>query len=148
MSVYKSRRKDAAAEYIQAARVLRIMTMRIVKRLPKSYHFVIGNKLLEMASDIYTSSIKANSIYMHAKMDKNDYDLRHRYTMKAFVTADALEAEISFLYVMIDDGNNFFANREDYTKKFKHWMEKAIETRNRLKVMLESDRKRFAGYSK
>ena len=40
MSVYKSRRKDASAQFIADARELRRMTARAVKRFPSSYRYI------------------------------------------------------------------------------------------------------------
>ena len=40
MSVYKSRRKDAAAQFIVEARKLRRDTMRVVSKFPTSYRGV------------------------------------------------------------------------------------------------------------
>ena len=52
MSVYKSRRKDASAQFIADARELRRMTARAVKRFPSSYRYIVTNGLLEMAREI------------------------------------------------------------------------------------------------
>lgn len=51
MSVYKSRRKDASAQFIADARELRRMTARAVKRFPSSYRYIVTNGLLEMARE-------------------------------------------------------------------------------------------------
>ena len=62
MSVYKSRRKDAAAEFVAAARELRKVTVRIIKKFPTSYRWVVTNNMLELAGEVYTATLKANSI--------------------------------------------------------------------------------------
>ena len=77
MSVYKSRRKDAAAEFIAAARELRKVTVRIIKKFPTSYRWVVTNNMLELAGEVYTATLKANSIYVHKDMSEKDYELRH-----------------------------------------------------------------------
>ena len=45
MSVYKSRRKDAAAEFVALARKLRVETIQAVKKFPTSYRWIITNNL-------------------------------------------------------------------------------------------------------
>lgn len=57
MSVYKSRRKDASAQFIADARELRRMTARAVKRFPSSYRYIVTNGLLEMAREIVVNSV-------------------------------------------------------------------------------------------
>lgn len=58
MSVYKSRRKDAAAQFIADARELRKYTVRVTRKFPKSYRD-ITNGLTELAREIYLNSMKA-----------------------------------------------------------------------------------------
>ena len=56
MSVYKSRRKDAAAEFVSAARELRKVTVRIIKKFPTSYRWEVTNNMLELAGEVYTAT--------------------------------------------------------------------------------------------
>ena len=51
MSVYKSRRKDAAAQFIADAAELRKYTVRVVRKFPKSYRYTT-NALLELAEEM------------------------------------------------------------------------------------------------
>ena len=76
MAVYKSRRKDATAEFISTARELRKITIRIIKRFPAGYRWIITNNMLTLANDVYTNSLKANAIYVHKDMSEHDYELR------------------------------------------------------------------------
>ena len=93
MSVYKSRRKDAAAQFIADARELRKYTVRVTRKFPKSYRD-ITNGLLELAREIYLNALKGNAIYLHKDMSEHDYELRHRYLMIACSSADAICGEI------------------------------------------------------
>lgn len=88
MSVYKSRRKDAAAEFIAVSRELRKATVRMVKKFPTSYRWVITNNMLTLANEVYTNALKANAIYVHKDMSEHDYELRHRYLVIAASSAD------------------------------------------------------------
>ena len=96
MSVYKSRRKDASAQFIADARELRRMTARAVKRFPSSYRYIVTNGLLEMAREIVVNAVKGNAVYLHKDLPQGDFDLRHRYLKMAEVTADAYLEEITF----------------------------------------------------
>lgn len=146
MSVYKSRRKDAAAEFISAARELRKTTMRIIKKFPTSYRWIITNNMLTLANEIYTCCIKANSIYVHKDMTKQDFELRHRYLVMAIGSTEALLSEISFCYELIDEGNNFFPNSSDYNKAFQKWTEIGSAVLQKIRGVLNSDKKRWLGY--
>ena len=118
MSVYKSRRKDASAQFIADARELRRMTARAVKRFPSSYRYIVTNGLLEMAREIVVNSVKGNAVYLHKDLSQGDFDLRHRYLKMAEVTADAYLEEITFAFSLVDDGNSFFKNKAEYQKVF------------------------------
>lgn len=145
MSVYKSRRKDAAAQFIADARELRKYTVRVTRKFPKSYRD-ITNGLLELAREIYLNALKGNAIYLHKDMSEHDYELRHRYLMIACSSADAICGEITFCYEMVDAGNNFFAGKAEYEKAFQAWTTLANNALSRLRAVLESDKKRWNGY--
>lgn len=53
MAVYKSRRKDAAAQFVADARELRKATVRIARKFPASYKYVTTGPLLQLASEVY-----------------------------------------------------------------------------------------------
>lgn len=148
MSVYKSRRKDAAAEFIQDARNLRKISMRVVKRFPTSYRWMITNNMLSLAGEVYTNCMKANAIYVHKDMSKHDFDLRHRYLVLAATSTEALLGEITFCYELVDDGNNFFKDRAQYERTFAAWTEQAYNTLKRLRSLIASDKQRWNGYQK
>lgn len=148
MAVYKSRRKDAVAQFVADARELRKATVRIVRKFPASYRYVTTNKLLEMAGEIYSNSLKGNGIYVHKDMTAQEYDLRRRYLMIAAANADALLGEITFCYELVDDGNNFFKNKEEYERTFQTWTTLANTALSRLRGILDSDKRRWSGYQK
>lgn len=148
MSVYKSRRKDAAAEFISAARELRKTTVRIVKKFPTSYRWIITNNMLELANEIYTDTLKANAIYVHKDMSEHDYELRHRYLMMAASSAEALLGEITFCYELVSEGNNFFSGSADYNKAFQTWTTAGNTALQKIRAVLSSDKKRWSSFQK
>lgn len=104
--------------------------------------------MLSLAAEINTYCEKANEIYLHKDMNKNDYELRHRYLTIALSSAGTLLKEITFCYDLIDDGNNFFKNRDDYNRTFYRWIEIAKVTKLKIKGVSDSDKKRWEGYCK
>lgn len=148
MSVYKSRRKDAAAQFVADARELRKATVRIARKFPASYKYVTTGPLLQLSGEVYTNALKGNSIYVHKDMSEHDYELRHRYLASATASADALLGEITFCYELVDDGNNFFRNKEEYERTFQTWTALANTALNRLRGVLDSDKRRWNGYQR
>lgn len=146
MAVYKSRRKDAAAQFVVDARELRKATVRIARKFPASYKYVTTGPLLQLASEVYMNALKGNSIYVHKDMSERDYELRHRYLASATASADALLGEITFCYELVDDGNNFFRNKEEYERTFQTWTTLANNALSRLRGVMDSDKRRWNGY--
>lgn len=52
MAVYKSRRKDAAAQFVADARELRKATVRIARKFPASYKYVTTGPLLQLVAPL------------------------------------------------------------------------------------------------
>lgn len=148
MSVYKSRRKDAAADFISLARELRKTTIRIIKKFPASYRWTVTNNMLTLAAEVYTFSIKGNAIYVHKDMSQQDFELRRRYLLMAASSADALLGEITFCYELVDEGNNFYDSKADYDKDFQTWTTVGNATLSKLRGIIESDKSRWASYCK
>lgn len=148
MSVYKSRRKDASAQFIADARELRRMTARAVKQFPSSYRYIVTNGLLEMAREIVVNAVKGNAVYLHKDLSQGDFDLRHRYLKMAEVTADAYLEEITFAFSLVDDGNNFFKNKDEYQKVFNGLTTQGNIVLKRLRKVIDSDKDRWRRYQK
>ena len=139
-------RKDAAAQFIQDAKQLRIITMRVVKKFPKSYRYISTNNILTLAANIYTNCVKANSIFISKAISEQDFELRHRYLKIAYTDTSALLSEITFLFALIDEGNNFFKNKDEYIKMFSSWTEIGTMTLNRINAVINSDKERWNKY--
>lgn len=148
MSVYKSRRKDAAAQFVVQLRTLRELTLQNVKRMPKSYRYVITNNMLKLAAEAYTSCIRANDIYLYKDIDPNDYALRHRYLVMAKGAVDALTSEITFLYAILSQGDNCYKNDKARDKAFYTWIGAAYKSNEYIKAIINSDKQRWHSYKK
>ena len=128
------------------ARELRKATVRIARKFPASYKYVTTGPLLQLASEVYMNALKGNSIYVHKDMSERDYELRHRYLAAATASADALLGEITFCYELVDDGNNFFRNKEEYERTFQTWTTLANNALSRLRGVMDSNKRRWNGY--
>ena len=62
------------------------------------------------------------------------------------VIADALLGEITFCFELVDDGNNFFRNKEEYERTFQTWTTLANNALSRLRGVMDSDKRRWNGY--
>lgn len=50
------------------------------------------------------------------------------------------------LYELVDDGNNFFRNKEEYERTFQTWTTLANNALSRLRGVMDSDKRRWNGY--
>jgi hypothetical protein len=66
----------------------------------------------------------------------------------AVSSAEALLGEITFCYELVDDGNNFFANSADYNRAFQSWTTVGNTALQKLRGVLNSDKKRWIGFHK
>ena len=148
MSVYKSRRKDAAAQFIMDARELRKKTAQFVKRFPTSYRWITTNGLLEMGRNIFLNCVAGNEIFIHKDLPQQDFDLRHRYLKIAEATTASFLAELTFAYELVDKGNNFFDSKYDYEAAFSELTTIGNTLKKRLRSLLYSDKERYTRYQK
>ena len=148
MSVYKSRRKDASAEFITDLRALRLETMRVVRRFPASYRWIITNKLLELAQTAYIDGLRGNNIFLNQYTTREDFLKRRGFLLDARTAVDAILGEITFCYELISQGNNFFENRAEYDRLFSQWTEAGNRAYSRLKTLLEKEAERFRNIQK
>ena len=49
-------------------------------------------------------------------------------------------------YELVDDGNNFFRNKEEYERTFQTWTTLANNALSRLRGVMDSDKRRWNGY--
>ena len=143
MSVYKSARAPASAEFLQITKELRKETMRIVRKFLKSYRWEITNGLLELVREIVVNCEKANDIFICKTLSENDYLTRHNLLLEAKCATRALRSEITFLYELVNDGNNYFKNRADYDRVFQAWIQLADDAYAKIRGLISSDKQRY-----
>lgn len=143
MTVFKSKRGNPATGYLKDAHDLRLLTIKIIKKFPTSYRWIISNNILELSTSIYTNSLKAETVRLDNRTVKEDIKLKHDFLSQAVASCHAIIGEITFVYELIQDGNNFFSGKEDYAKKFHAWMESASKCLDSIYRALDTVKGRF-----
>ena len=69
MSVYKSKRGESAAQFVETARQLEAYTLTQCLKIPKRYTFFLSTEIMRLASDVYNNVKSANSIFPGNKHD-------------------------------------------------------------------------------
>lgn len=147
-TVYKSQRGTPITGFLKDAHDLRLITIKNVKKFPTSYRYIITNNILELATNIYTNSMKFDAIGIDNRTYEEDIKNKYKYISEAKSSCTALIGEITFMFELINDGNNFFTDKHDYSKKFSIWIEsankcyKSLEsTLDRIKEKINTNRK-------
>lgn len=148
MSVYKSARRDSQALFISAVRNLRVTTVRLCAKFPKSYRWIATNNMMTLAASAYSDCIRGNTIFLHNKLSTEDFNMRCWYFRSAETSVNALLAEITFLYDYVRLGNNFFDDKFDYQKQFRNWTDEAQEALNLIRGVMKSDKERWKSFGK
>lgn len=143
MSVFKSQRTEAIAEFLKATSAVHLESMRLIKKFPKSYRWLLTNNMLELAAKAFIFAVRANSIYLFKTMDANDFDLRHHYLVKSAGCLDALSAEINIIYTLMKEDENVFKTKKDRDTAFFNWVKMVARAAQLIKGVIKSDKNRF-----
>ena len=143
MSVFKSQRNEAVAEFLKATSAVHLESMRLIKKFPKSYRWLLTNNMLELAAKAFIFAVRANSIYIYKQMDPNDFDLRHHYLVKSAGCLDALSAEINIIYTLMKSEENVFKTKKDRDSAFFNWIKLVARAVGLIKGVIKSDKSRF-----
>lgn len=63
MSVYKSKRGESSAQFVETARKLEVHTLAQCLKIPKRYTFFLSTEIMRLASEVYNNVKSANSIF-------------------------------------------------------------------------------------
>ena len=146
MSVYATKRSQSSVEFINAARGMRLKTVKMVRKMPKNYRWIVTNNILELAGKIVVNCIAANNVYFTKDISDYDYNIRHGYLVRAESCVAALLEEINFCYDLLQEGENTFKSEEDRDKKFASWIDIGHGLRALIRGMLRSDANRLKKY--
>lgn len=126
MSVVKSERGTSNLEFIYQARLLETHTIKKCTSFPKRYTFTVSLPLANLATEVHTEVLKANSIY---PMNKAEARQRRAHLLEA-------KASLSAMVGKIEMASDLF---EIDSKKKYYWMELVDKEFKLLVGVLESD---------
>lgn len=97
MSVIKSKRSESPVEFIYNARNLQIYTAQQVKNFGKTYTFILGQRMADMAFSIHDNVKKANSITptnAHEVQTRRDLLLNAKSTLHSMISQIEVAEEL------------------------------------------------------
>lgn len=137
-------RKESGVQFLDTARELTVHLLGCVKRMPKSWRFVLTNKLADLGCDIYTEVCTANAIYPKAG---EDIEQRARHLNVALGKIDALDGLATIAFDCIGT-KNAPVDKADTTRMsdyaWYHLGELLDKERNLINKVLASDKKRLS----
>jgi hypothetical protein len=95
MSVPVGKRGKSSAQFVETASEIEAYAINVCKNWPKTYTFLLTNRTVALASEVYEYSMKANAI-----MPKTDEDVANRKALlqKALGSLYAFSAKIELAY--------------------------------------------------
>lgn len=126
MSVAKSERGTSKLEYLYQARLLEKHTIQKCTGFPKRYTFYVSQPLANLATEVYTEALKANSIYPTTKAEARQ---RRAHLLEAKASLSAMVGKIELAAELFDI---------DSKKKY-YWMELVDKEFKLLNGLLQSD---------
>ena len=93
MSVPKSEREESEPQFVETARLLNVEIAQTVANGPKKYMVTYGDRLVNLALDVYSEVIQANSIHPSKGVRaEQDYLQRRHHLMEARGKVEAVAA--------------------------------------------------------
>lgn len=136
-------RKESGVQFLDTARELTVHLLSCVKRMPKSWRFVLTNKLTDLGCDIYTEVSMANAIYPKSA---EDVAARAAHFNAALGKIDALDGLSAIAFDCIGTKGNP-ADKLDPTRlsdyAWLHLGELLGQERSLITKVLASDKKRL-----
>lgn len=164
MSVPKPQRKKSEAQFVETARLLNVEIAQTVANGPKKYMVTYGDRLVNLALDVYSEVVIANSIYMSKGVRaKADYMQRRAHLLEARgkVQAVAALAAIYFEVLKVARGlqkkkgdqqimesDEKIAKRAKLNSRMQRIAECCEKELNLINGVLKSDTDRFRRYNK
>lgn len=140
MSVYKSKRKLSAIQYVENARKLQVHTIRNCVKFPKRYTYLAVQKIAELAEDIDTHVRIAESMMptnLHEAQIKRD-----ELTL-AFGLLNSLDDKLQLMYDIVAENPNFKTEFKWLPNAMLEWGRLIQTERDLITGVKKADRKRF-----
>ena len=114
-------------EYIKLALKLRKMINKTVRKMPKSYRYIITNNILILVQEITNNCLKSEYIKLDINLSIEQFKEKQNLLIKANQNLFILRVEIVFLFEMLNEGNNIFQSAEESDKIFDKLMNTMIK---------------------
>ena len=137
MSVYKSKRGDSAAQFVETARKLESYTLTQCLKIPKRYTFFLSTEIMRLASEVYNRVKSANSIF---PSNQHEVQMRRDLLTEANNTLQCLNGKLGLL------GDVLRKNPENFKglyKALETWGNYIVEEAKLISGVKKSDKQRF-----
>lgn len=135
MAVYKALRTESSVQFVETARKLAICTRRNCIKMPKRLTFFGGQKLCEMADEVYALVKKANSVY---PTNAHEAQLRRDYLTQANAQLQAFIGQLSLMIDVLAQNNPKWL--EHATEE---WAILAVEEAKLISATKKADAQRY-----
>jgi hypothetical protein len=137
MSVYKSKRGESAAQFVETARLLEVHTLAQCLKVPKRYTFLLTTEVMRLASEVYNNVKSANSIF---PANKHDAQMRRDKLTEANNALQCLIGKLGLL------GDTLKKNPEQFKgldNALETWGNLIMEEAKLISGVKKSDKQRF-----
>ena len=137
MSVYKSKRGDSAAQFVETARQLEIHTLNQCLKVPKRYTFFLTTEIMRLASEVYNNVKSANSIFPG---NQHEAQMRRDKLTEANNALQCLTGKLGLLGDVLKKNPEQFKGLDNALEK---WGNLITEEAKLISGVKKSDRQRF-----
>ena len=112
MSVPVQDREQSTAQFVETARMLNVDIAQIVANGPKKYMMTYGDRLINLALDVYSETVQANTIHPSKGVRaEHDYLLRRAHLMEARGKTYAVAALAQIYFEVLKNARGLQRNK-------------------------------------
>jgi hypothetical protein len=137
MSVYKSKRTESAAQFVETARQLEIHTLAQCLKVPKRYTFFLSTEIMRLASEVYNHAKSANSIF---PSNQHEVQMRRDKLTEANNSLQCLIGKLGLLADVLKKNPNSFKGLDNALEV---WGNLISEEAKLIAGVKRSDKARF-----
>lgn len=142
MSVIKNLRGKSSMDFVEYAGRIEEKTLDTCKKWPKTYTFLLTNRTVNLASELYEEVQKGNAIMVTTRAEADE---RMRHMLRALGALYAYAAKIELAYRKFPLGGQKDGGSKDLNKSdrlFEEIMDLCQTEEDALLGIIKSDRKR------
>jgi hypothetical protein len=137
MSVYKSKRGESAAQFVETARLLEVHTLAQCLKVPKRYTFFLSTEIMRLASEVYNNAKAANSIFPSSK---HEAQMRRDRLIETNNELQCLLGKLGLLADVLKKNPNGFKGLDNALET---WGNLITEEAKLISGVKKSDKERF-----